>query len=541
MKTSVSLVSAVLAVAAALGSGSTLSHPRSTAPAQSVIVQAIDSARAASAVRSVGGQVTHELPIIDAVGARMTAAQLEMLQRLPGIRRVYADREVKTAGKAYSTFYPTLVRADRLHAEGIMGTGVTVAVVDTGLYAGSAGDGAVTQNVYGQNRVLHRYDAIYGLTFPNAIYPADGYGHGTHITSVIASSKQSGSLYNGVAPNVNLMVVTAFDNTGVGTYANVIRAIDHVVQYRAQYDVRVMNLSFSAPPRSHYWDDPLNQAVMKAWQAGIVVVTSAGNTGPAAMTIGVPGNVPYVVTVGAMTDHYTPTQLDDDYLASFSATGPTMEGFVKPEVVSPGGHLVGLMDTQSLLAQTHPAYKNQGSYFTMSGTSQAAAVTSAVAALVLQAHPELTPDDVKCRLMASARPAVDAVGNRAYSVFQQGAGLVDAYAAVHGSAGGCANLGLDVNGDLAGTAHYGGPAAQTGDGTYYLSGLQGDGYTWDGAYSWSSGSVWPDSMPSDSAVWSTADTYSSGSVWPDSMPSGSAIWTAGLIDPVATNKWVDQQ
>ena len=73
------------------------------------------------------------------------------------------------------------------------------------------------------------------------------------------------------------------------------------------YNIRVLNLSFSAPPQSYYWDDPLNQAVMRAWQAGIVVVASAGNTGPDPMTIGVPGNVPYVITVGAMTDNYTPT------------------------------------------------------------------------------------------------------------------------------------------------------------------------------------------------------------------------------------------
>ena len=73
------------------------------------------------------------------------------------------------------------------------------------------------------------------------------------------------------------------------------------VTNRSRYDIRVVNLSFSAPPQSHYWDDPLNQAVMAAWQAGIVVVASAGNRGPDPLTIGVPGNVPYIITVGAMS------------------------------------------------------------------------------------------------------------------------------------------------------------------------------------------------------------------------------------------------
>ncbi len=69
-----------------------------------------------------------------------------------------------------------------------------------------------------------------------------------------------------------------------------------------------MNLSLSATPQSFYWQDPLNQAVMAAWDAGIVVVVAAGNRGPAPMTIGVPGNVPYVITVGAVTDNYYPMQ-----------------------------------------------------------------------------------------------------------------------------------------------------------------------------------------------------------------------------------------
>ena len=83
---------------------------------------------------------------------------------------------------------------------------------------------------------------------------------------------------------------------------------------------------------------------MKAWQAGIVVVASAGNTGPNPMSIGVPGNMPYVITVGAMTDNYTPSNAADDKLASFSSAGPTHEGFVKPDVVAPGGHVLACVD-----------------------------------------------------------------------------------------------------------------------------------------------------------------------------------------------------
>ena len=109
---------------------------------------------------------------------------------------------------------------------------------------------------------------------------------------------------------------------------------------------------------------------MASWQAGIVVVASAGNTGPEPMSIGVPGNLPYVITVGAMTDNYTPDDPSDDAIANFSSSGPSVEGFVKPEMVAPGGHILGSMSWSERLAQAHEAFFDSGlSYFTMSGTS----------------------------------------------------------------------------------------------------------------------------------------------------------------------------
>ena len=119
---------------------------------------------------------------------------------------------------------------------------------------------------------------------------------------------------------------------------------------------------------------------MAAWQAGIVVVTSAGNTGPDPMTVGVPGNVPYVITVGAMTDNFTAEDPSDDFLASFSSTGPTTERFVKPEFLAPGGHAPGIMDKGKRIPKRHPHFHDGEEYFVMSGTSQAtAAVSGAVA------------------------------------------------------------------------------------------------------------------------------------------------------------------
>ena len=409
----------------------------------SVIVQGSDTGAISLAVQRVGGDVTHELAIIDAIGAELTKSQIHALKSTGLIKRIYPDAQARAAQvelepihkndkHARDTFYPTMIEADALHMEGLDATGVTVAVVDTGLWDESPW---LKNDMFNQERFMVRYDAIADAIVSNL---HDRSGHGTHVTSVMLSGRRSldetddfTGAYNGIAPGADIVAVRAFDENGMGTYRDVIRGIEFVVENKDVYNIRVLNLSFSATPQSHYWDDPLNQAVMRAWKAGIVVVASAGNNGPDPMTIGVPGNVPYIITVGAMTDNFTPKDPTDDMLAKFSAAGPTAEGFVKPDLVAPGGHMLGLMKKDSELAKNHPEFHDGGSFFVMSGTSQAAAVVSGAAAILLQSDPTLTPDEVKARLMRTARPAARHDGTLAYSVFQQGAGLVNIYDAVY--------------------------------------------------------------------------------------------------------------
>lgn len=438
--------------------------------------------------------------------------------------------------------YPSLAGAEALHAQGVNGLLVTVAVLDTGYWKHPALD----TTALGLSRVLAQYDAfsdsrdssssgLLGLTSLGTSADTDSSGHGTHITGIMLNTQRSGDgRYFGIAPNANLVSVRAFDADGRGTYASVIRGIDWIVANKGVHRIRVLNLSFGATPRSHYWDDPLNRAVMKAWKAGIVVVASAGNGGPTAQSITVPGNVPYVITVGAMTDNYTPADSSDDRLASFSAAGPTYEGFVKPEVVAPGGHIWSLMSTQMRIAQEHPTYQNDGDYFTMSGTSQAAAVVSGAVALLLQSEPRLTPDEVKCKLMASARPAVDPAGNYAYSVFQQGAGLINAYDARYEARRDCANRGLDIQKDLDGTEHYRGPAQQNADGAYYLT--TDPNQSWDQGYAWDQGYLWRKSADDD-------ETWSQGYLWRKNADEDP--WSAGSStadgSTMSINQWVHQE
>ena len=365
-------------------------------------------------------------------------------------------RNLPIQGERRDSFFPTLIRADELHRAGLTGRGVGVAVIDTGAWAHPA----LALNTEGQSRVLSFYDAIKN---EEGAVMVDENGHGSHITSVLASSEasydQSGTRtgsYHGIAPDVDLVVVKAFNDESKSTYLDVVSAIAYVVKHRDRFNIKVLTLAFQGDAVSHYWQDPINQAVMAAWDAGITVVVSAGNSGPDAMTIGAPGNVPYVITVGAVTDHYTMDDQSDDYVATFSSVGPTLEGFAKPEMTAPGGHMMGLIPEASTVTFEHPEFHDGYHYYLMSGTSQAAAAASGVAALMLQDDPSLSPNDVKCRLMASARLATKN-GQHTFSVLQQGAGLIDAVAAVASKETGCANQGLDLKSDIAGRRHFKGP------------------------------------------------------------------------------------
>ena len=154
---------------------------------------------------------------------------------------------------ARRSFISTLVGAKELIWEGIDGHGVGVAVIDTGIWANKE---YLLRGIYNNERIPTQYDARENKTLKKD-ENSDKNGHGSHLSSLLVSSRYKDSEFNGIAPNANLIPVRAFDENGQGTYADVIRALDWVVTNKNTYNIRVLNLSFSAPPRSHYWDDPL--------------------------------------------------------------------------------------------------------------------------------------------------------------------------------------------------------------------------------------------------------------------------------------------
>jgi hypothetical protein len=368
------------------------------------------------------------------------------------------------------TYFPTVVGAAPLHAHGITGKSITVAVLDSGLWE----DAALLRDTAGRARVLGRYDAIAGKEMDEVF---DESGHGTHMTSIIAHNGRAlvdgafAGSYKGVAPDVNLVAVKAFNQEGQGEFLDIVRGVQWVVDNKERFDIKVLNLSFAARPRWEYWLDPINQAIMRAWAAGITVVAAAGNEGPEPMTIGSPGNLPYIITVGAITDSWTTNTRDDDYIPDFSSQGPTPDAHIKPDIVAPGGHMTGITRPGSTLLKEFPEYQLSTGEFVMTGTSQAAALVSGVVALLLQLEPDLTPDDIKCKLTSSAELAINADGKLAYSPFQQGSGYVSATRAITLGQRGCGNPDMSIDKEIAGIEHFQGPAIVSDEGQVSLPGL----------------------------------------------------------------------
>jgi serine protease AprX len=250
----------------------------------------------------------------------------------------------------------------------------------------------------------------------------DRYGHGTHMSGIIAGTGAgSDGQWAGVAPGANLVSVKVAGPDGSTDVSVVIAGLQWVVANRSTYNIRVLNLAFGTDSDQSYSIDPLDYAVEQAWFSGILVVASAGNRGPGYNTINKPGDDPFVLTVGAADNHGT-SDRSSTTVATFSSWG-SPDGFTKPDIVAPGITVVSLRDPGSTIDTLYPDARIGDSYFKGTGTSQAAAIVSGVAALMFQANPWLTPDLAKGVLLKTAYRN----GNYGHGA---GAGLVDAGSAL---------------------------------------------------------------------------------------------------------------
>ncbi|MEM0910143.1 MAG: S8 family peptidase [Pseudomonadota bacterium] len=492
--------------------------------AQSYILQGNSIEDIQAKLGEVGAQASQSFPIINAVSASLTPSQVSAV-KASGSFRVQADRTVMTMKRHMMSLQASFITSIDNHiaqitnvsrVHDVLGqtgsTDIGVMFVDSGFDFVDRRNRHLMQDLQGNGKVSAPFNAMTDMQDMDAYL--DENGHGTHVAGIVSSTILSnGGNYNGIAPDVKMLSVKAFDENGSGSYSTVLNALNWIYENADLDTFRVLNLSIGAPVASHYWQDPINQAVMRLWDEGVVVVTSAGNSGEE-LGISVPGNNPYVITVGAMADNGTPTDFNDDRIATFSSRGPTYEGFVKPDLVAPGMSIAVQMGNDGKMAQGLRQHEINDRYYVMSGTSQASAVVSGIAALILSQHPDLSADDVKCRIVSTARTAVNN-DMLSFSPFAQGSGLVDAYAAVTSIATGCANVGLDIEEDLEGDRHFYGPVQRDEKGEFYIELANGEMLT--------EGSHWGRGFSVEGSHWGSVFSVE-GSHWGDNVSVEGALW-----------------
>jgi subtilisin family serine protease len=415
-----------------------------------VIVEFNDDADDSDVVRGFGRKGLR-LKSVKGRVLRIPNAQLTRLAAHPRVKRIHHDRPVE--GEVARTALTIGSRAV-VALMGYTGAGVGVAVIDSGI---SNWHDDLRINGYGQSqpsaltllttslaatglalptnqRVAHFKDFVNGRT---TAY--DDWGHGTHVSGIIAGNGyDTRGIREGIAPGAHLVSLKALDANGSGSISNVIAAIDYAIANKAQYNIRILNLSLSAGVFESYNTDPLTLSAKRAVEAGIVVVASAGNRGKAGNgspqygAIGAPGNAPWVLTVGASSTNGTPVRRDDT-VANYSSRGPTMFDYAaKPDLVAPGTGTVSLsapnskmyVEKASLLTGGLLSGLSYKPYLTLSGTSMAAPVVAGTVALMLHANPSLTPNMVKAILQYTAQVYPS------YDFLTQGAGFLNARGAV---------------------------------------------------------------------------------------------------------------
>ncbi|MDP9335472.1 MAG: S8 family serine peptidase, partial [Actinomycetota bacterium] len=457
---------------------------------------------------------------VSGVAVDVTPDQLAALRAQPDLV-VTPDVSVSVADTSFgavrapAAVFPQTTGASQLWSNKIDGTGVTVAVLDTG----------ITRLPDFASRLVGGVD-LSGEGNPFQ----DSYGHGTFVAGLIAGNGASSKgVYMGEAPGANLVAVKVAGASGVTDLATVISGINWVVSHRDQYGIRVLNISLGAMPTASTVLNPLDQAVETAWQAGIVVVTSAGNVGPFNGTILSPGDDPLAVTVGALDDNGS-TNPAAATMPSFSSVGPTnIDGWFKPDLVTSGKSVVSLRVPGSTIDTQNPTAVIGTANFVGSGTSFSTAITSGAAALVIQnlkakLKTTLTPittDQVKAQLLGTTlagpvgNPMVDGHGalNAYAAVTQPGLQLTQTRPTVATNVGDTVSLYATWLGSSWNGSSWNG---STWNGSTW-NGSSWNGSSWSGS-SWS-GSSWNGSSWSGSS-WSGSSW--NGSSWNGSSWSGSS-------------------
>ncbi|WP_405870824.1 S8 family peptidase [Streptomyces sp. NBC_00005] len=296
---------------------------------------------------------------------------------LDGVRKASLDKSVPQIG------------APKAWAKGYNGKGVKVAVLDTGVDTDHPD--LKTQVIASKN-------------FTTSSTTLDHFGHGTHVASIVAGTgAKSRGKYKGVAPGAKILNGKVLDDSGGGDDSTILAGME----WAAQQGADVVNLSLGSVDTPGI--DPLEAEVDKlSEQKGILFAIAAGNEGEdGPQTIDSPGSAADALTVGAVDGK--------DRLASFSSTGPTADGALKPDVTAPGVDITAAAAPGSELVKE--VGEKPAGYLTISGTSMATPHVAGAAAILKQEHPDWTYAELKAALVGSAKGGD-------YAPLEQGSGRI---------------------------------------------------------------------------------------------------------------------
>ena len=336
-----------------------------------------DEADIAMLEREVGYEHQWTLKHIDALAGRIHVDQILDTTSLPGVVMLELDGILSIHnGDAAVLHGVDTVWADT----GYDGAGATVAIIDTGIDGAHASlDDLDDDNSTYDPKVIGFYDPVNNPSLTNGteVFPYDDQGHGSHCAGTTAGTGAPTYEHIGMAPQANLVGVKVLDAGGSGSFATVMAGMQWTVDNRYQFNIRAASMSLGGPGAIEWTsseEDSVNRYANEMVRAGIALFIAAGNNGVSAQ-IGTPGSAEDAITVGALDKNSA--------IAIYSSQGPTEELRIKPNIAYVGSSVMSV------------AFNTGDQYTGMSGTSMATPGAAGVAALMLQANPDLSPFDVR--------------------------------------------------------------------------------------------------------------------------------------------------
>jgi subtilisin family serine protease len=381
----------------------------------SVIVTFPDGTSANDMVESVqlagieSVQIRYAYQLIPMISLSIRSDEVQSLAKVPDVKEITLNHErqllddpmpednyILSDSVDQFVNFTSILGADQLWTQGYNGTGVTVAVVDSGVY-GNHPDL--------HNRLIGFKDYINHQDDMNPVGGIDAYddnGHGTACAwNAVGDGTASSGEMKGIAPGADLLAIKVLDSSGSGQDDVIAKGIEFAIQQ----NVDVISISLGGEWADNmYIAEPTVDEIGVAVAAGISVVVAAGNSGPAAFSINSPGVAEKAVTVGST--------YGDTGVVAFSSVGPILRttsdpmGYTaKPDVVAPGYQIVSGRGN-NVDPSEFPAYNSSQfeSYYTRwSGTSSSTPMIAGLIALLAQKYLALSPIEAKTALMATAR------------------------------------------------------------------------------------------------------------------------------------------